>query len=85
MDILEFTLVSEGSSDRVLLPILEWLLRQQVLCGVRGDWADLRRTERAPRSLGERIRRAIEEYPCQLLFISYSFTETPIGGVEKIG
>jgi hypothetical protein len=69
MDVLEFTLVSEGSSDRVLVPILEWLLRQRVRCGVQGDWADLRRAEPAPRSLGDKVRRAIEEYPCHLLCV----------------
>jgi hypothetical protein len=69
MDVLEFTLVSEGSSDRVLLPILEWLLAQKVLCGVVGTWADLRRVEPAPRSLADKVRCAVEEYPCQLLCI----------------
>lgn len=69
VDLLEFTLVAEGSSDRVLLPILEWLLRDRVQCRVRGEWADLRRLDPVPRGLGERVRRAVEEYPCQLLFV----------------
>lgn len=69
MEVLEFTLVSEGSSDRVLLPILEWLLGQKAACGVVGTWADLRRLESAPESLAEKVRRAVEEYPCQLLCV----------------
>lgn len=69
MEVLEFTLVSEGSSDRVLLPVLDWLLAQKVSCGVVGTWADLRRMDPAPGSLADKVRCAVQEYPCQLLCI----------------
>jgi len=67
---LRFTLVSDGSSDKALLPVLSWLLetnRPDWL--IHPDWADLRRLPRPPRDLTERIARAVELYPCDLLFV----------------
>ena len=67
---LSYTLVADGSSDRSLMPILSWLLRQ--CCDtlpIQGAFADLRRMRHRPRSLSERISRSLELYPCDLLFI----------------
>ena len=67
---LRFTLVSEGSSDRALLPILRWLLIDNGIDQpIQEEWADLRRLPNPPRNLAERIRYASELYPCDLLFI----------------
>ena len=42
MDELRYTLVSEGSSDVALLPILDWLLIENgVRCAIQPAWADL--------------------------------------------
>jgi len=64
------TLLSDGPSDRALLPILRWLL---IECGVRKaihpQWADLRQLRQPPRDMAERIHKTIELYPCELLFI----------------
>lgn len=67
---ITFTLLSEGSSDRALIPILRWLLGQH-LPGValNADWADLRRLPIPPRPLKERIKHALELYPCDVLFV----------------
>ena len=70
MQELRYTLVADGSSDRALLPILTWLLRQY--CGaipIQAEFADLRRLSPAPRKLSERIDRGVELYPCDLLFV----------------
>ena len=70
MDRLSYTLVSDGSSDRALLPILSWLLRG--FCGslpIQPALADLKRLRNPPRSLVDRIERSIELYPCDLLFV----------------
>ena len=67
---LRYTLVADGSSDSCLLPILTWLLRE--CCGgrpIQGEYADLRRLPRPPRTLSERIDRGVELYPCDLLFV----------------
>jgi hypothetical protein len=71
MTTIRYTLLSDGSSDRMLMPILDWLLRQH--CpehAVEPVWADLGRLPQPPKILPERIKRALELYsPCDLLFI----------------
>jgi len=67
---LRYTLVSDGSSDRALLPILSWLLREhRVLCPIQADWADLRWLPEPPKSLVGRIKQCLDLYPCDLLFV----------------
>jgi hypothetical protein len=67
---LRYTLLSDGPSDRALLPILTWLLREQgVDYAIQPDWADLRRLPSPPRTLGPRIKIGLELYPCDLLFV----------------
>jgi hypothetical protein len=57
----KFTLLSDGSSDRALLPIIRWTLRQHATQSItfNGDWADLRRLPKRPRDLSERIARTL--------------------------
>ncbi len=68
---LQYTLVSDGPKDRVLIPILTWLLHQHLPnnCAVQRTWADFRRLPKPPRTLNEKIRQAVVLYPCDLLFI----------------
>jgi hypothetical protein len=67
---LTYTLLSEGSSDRCLQPLLEWLLHENgVRCAINGEWADLGRLTRIPRTLAEKISTAVQLYPCELLFV----------------
>ena len=67
---LRFTLLADGSSDRTLLPILTWLLQQSGLTAdVTGQWADFRALRHPPNELHERILRATELYPCEILFV----------------
>jgi hypothetical protein len=40
MNSVRYTLVSEGSSDKVLMPILEWLLDIHGVAVVQTAWAD---------------------------------------------
>jgi hypothetical protein len=71
MTTIRYTLLSDGSSDRMLMPILDWLLHQH--CpehAVEPVWADLGRLPQPPKVLPERIKKALELYfPCDLLFI----------------
>lgn len=70
MTSLDCTLVSDGSSDRALIPVLEWLLRTHgVYSAERIEWYDPSRFKRPPKSLSERIGHAVENYPCDLLYI----------------
>ena len=67
---LRFTLLADGPSDRALVPILRWILRQH--CGnvpLQPAFADLRHLPKPTRKLVERIDRSIALYPCDLLFV----------------
>ncbi len=77
MDRFRFTLLSDGSSDQALLPILRWTLLQ---CGLdrpmKGEWADLRDRYRT-RGLVERVRAALQYYPCEMLFVHRDAESAP--------
>jgi hypothetical protein len=67
---LRYTLVSEGSSDAALLPILTWLLRaNDVAIPIQPEWADLRDMRLRRPTLAQKIRAAVYSYPCELLFV----------------
>ena len=68
---LYFTLLGDGSSDRILLRHLRWLLLQHVRLDValQAQWADLSLEPSRPRSLVDRIEAAARLYPCDILFV----------------
>lgn len=69
---LRYTLLSDGSSDQALIPILTWALRQQGLrIPIQDQWANLSRIPKLDRrlQLSERIELSLELYPCDLLFV----------------
>ena len=79
MQELRYTLLADGPSDRALLPILTWLLRQS--CGaipIEAEFADLRRLPHPPKKLSERIHWSVELYPCDLLFVHRDAESAPI-------
>ena len=65
---MTYTLVTDGSSDRVLLPILTWSIKRVTKGPVSDHWADY---SRIPRGLGakEKLKVTLDLYPCDLLFI----------------
>ncbi|MEO8494592.1 MAG: hypothetical protein ABI614_05955 [Planctomycetota bacterium] len=71
MTVLTYTLLGDGSSDKVLLRHVAWLLEQLLSPDIttRPQWADLRSVRSKPRSLAERIEATIRLYPCDLLFV----------------
>ena len=70
MDEIRYTLISDGPSDRSLLPILTWVLREKgEVSRIQAEWADLRRLPQPPQTLHERILSAIYLFPCDLLFV----------------
>lgn len=69
MTIGRFTLLTDGSSDRVLLPILRWLIEQNSAIPFNGEWVDPRLRRTSPQGLVQRIRWAIDVCPCDLLFV----------------
>lgn len=68
MSEITFALLSDGSSDKRLLPVLRWLIRQHCPdMAVQAEWADF--GGRRPKTLSKQILKCIELYPCNLLFI----------------
>lgn len=76
---LRYTLVSDGSSDRMLMPAIEWLLGGIVDVAIAGPWADLAALPRgrALGSLADRVRAAVELYPCDVLFVHRDAEKEP--------
>jgi len=67
---LQYTLLSDGSTDRVLMPILTWLLHQHLPnLAVQARWADLGRLRRPPKRAHEKIQKAVDLYPCNMIFV----------------
>ena len=63
-------MVGDGSSDRALIPILRWLLRQHWEgVPIQAEFSDLRPLPNPPRELSRRIDKSMELYPCDLLFV----------------
>ncbi len=69
MNSLKFTLLADGGSDRALVPVLVWLLKQSSSQDFTPQWAELSGLRKAPRTLEERLRAAVSLYPCDLLFV----------------
>ena len=68
---LRYTLVTDGSSDAVLIPILTWLLEENgVVYAIQPEWADLSKiSHQKRRRLEDKIHWSLELYPCELLFV----------------
>lgn len=70
MDLIRYTLVTDGSSDRVLLHPIDWLLMRLTRLDFEGEWANPSLLPRGTRAdLLQRVTAALENYPCDLLFI----------------
>ncbi|HYU32396.1 MAG TPA: hypothetical protein VEW48_09545 [Thermoanaerobaculia bacterium] len=63
---LACTLAGDGAADRALRPVLEWFLGQLPLLQRRGFTVQVA----APgANLRDRLSRAVQEYPCDVLFV----------------
>jgi hypothetical protein len=70
MKTIKCTLLSDGSSDKMLIPIIDWMLSQHCLdIAVESSWADLRILREPPKTLQGRIEVALDLYPCDVLFV----------------
>lgn len=76
---LRYTLLSDGSSDEALIPILDWLLHENfVRCPIQSEWAELRWLRNLPKNLSDRIILSLKLYPCDLLFIHRDAEREPL-------
>ncbi len=67
---LTYTLLGDGSSDRALMPVLEWLLGQ--LAGslpIEGAWADTGLAPHKLENLREKMEFALDFFPSDILFV----------------
>lgn len=67
---INYTLLSEGTTDKALLAIIDWLFRSKRSdLAVNGDWANIAAMPVRLPSLAAKIRASIEAYPCDILFV----------------
>jgi hypothetical protein len=69
---LRFTLLADGASDRSLIPILGWTLAAIAdlsRIGIVAQVADLREIAPPARSLSDRLKQALQYFPCDVLFV----------------
>lgn len=71
------TLVTDGSSDTVLIPLLRWLFAQITAIPPEIQWADLTFLRQNPRALQDRLTCAVEYYPCELLLVHRDAEKEP--------
>lgn len=63
---MTFTLISDGRSDAVLVPILTWSLKRRNVTSIREQMPDWSRMPR--RGSEDFIKQVLDLYPCDLLF-----------------
>lgn len=78
MNSLCFTLITDGSSDKALIPIIHWLLSQRYPNQpLDGEWANLARLPFPPKSLAQKILVSCNLHPCDILFIHRDAEKEP--------
>ena len=65
---MTYTLLADGTSDQVLIPIINWSLQRWNIAPINPQWVDLGRIPRQP-SPERRYRAVFELYPCDVLFV----------------
>lgn len=66
---LQYTLVADGPSDRALLHIIDWTIREALAgrdCAIASRFAE---RESNPGDLRDKVSKALSAFPCDLLFI----------------
>jgi len=73
--------MADGPSDRCLLRIIDWLLaslRNVSPLAIKPQFADSRRLPGRPPTLSERMRQALDYYPCDILFVHRDAEREPL-------
>src|SRR5882757_1735640 len=70
MKVIRHTLVSEGPTDANLIPIIDWTLKHVAEIQLsEGKRADFWRLPERPQSTTDRLLKAVELFPCEILFV----------------
>ena len=76
---LRYTLVSDGPTDANLIPILNWSLKHTGGVALpEGRHAEFWRLPHLPKDLAERLTKAVELYPCEVLFVHRDAENQPV-------
>lgn len=80
---LTYTLSSEGSSDQMLLPLLDWVLRQCSRELFNGQWANPDAFDNPAKDAATRIQQSLRYYESDLLFMHRDADGTPLAQRTK--
>ena len=70
MKVLKHTLVSDGTTDVNLIPIIDWTLKKSAEVELsEGVRAEFWRLPKKPADLTDRLVLAVELFPCDILFV----------------
>lgn len=73
MRTLTYTLVADGSSDRCLQYVINWVLKQSTHSAgtllINSQFADYGDRPNPPKGLPDKLRQAAHDYPCDILFV----------------
>src|SRR5262245_4147817 len=64
-----YTLTAEGSSDEMLIPLIEWVLARHTTQSFSGRYADPSVFDDRGRDVTTRVQQAIRYFPCDILFV----------------
>ncbi len=85
MDYLHFTLVSEGTTDESLVPILQWAVQEQDVLVAEGYFARWDLLPKRPSTVVEKIIAGLSLQDCDLLFVHRDAdSEDPTSRREEI-
>lgn len=82
---LSYVLLSDGSSDKNLMPIINWALKEILPSNVaiEHEWANLYYAKSKPKKLKERIDYVLDRYPCDVLFVHRDAESKNLGIIEN--
>jgi hypothetical protein len=69
---ISYTLVTDGSSDKCLMPIINWVIKnrlENLEYSLEAQWAELRNLPKPPKHLHDKIIKAVDIFPCDIVFI----------------
>jgi hypothetical protein len=69
---ISYTLITDGSSDKCLMPIINWVIKTklaEIEYSLEAQWAELRNLPKPPKHLHDKIAKAIDIFPCDIVFI----------------
>ena len=64
-----YTLSSEGSTDQMLVPVINWVIEANSSCPYEGTWASPSVYENRGKDVETRIAEASRMFPCDILFV----------------